>query len=386
MELNRYRIMMKGKGKAEKAEARLHAIRYAQRHGKRAAAREYGCSKNTVKLWLRRFEEEGMSGLNDKRDIPRNIPHKTTQAEENYIIKCRQKVPCYGPQRLQLFFGVKRSEGAIKRILKEHGLTRIKRKKYHKRNDLREVKARYKALTHHQEDTKHLYDIPRYWTQMKMLGLPKYQYTIRDTKSGFMALGYGSECSEVYAGLFTEAYIEHLKRYGIEPSELKLQSDNGSEFGGTRRKSVDYGYVYMIEQRYGARHGYIPPGMKNANADVESAHSLIESEFYDIEDFRSRAEFFRKAQLYQDFFNMIRPNFSKGTKTPWEIISQDRADIKPEVLLFPVIDIDALFRVKFSMPSGGQVIPAFAVFHINPFTHLFLSEIRFSPQPPPIIR
>ena len=101
-------------------------------------------------------------------------------------------------------------------------------------------------------------------------------------------------------------------------------------------------------------------GMKNANADVESAHSLIESEFYDIEDFGSKAEFFRKAQLYQDFFNMIRPNFSKGTKTPWEIISEDRPDIATEVLLFPMIDIDALFRFKFSMTQRGQIIPAFA--------------------------
>lgn len=352
--------MMKGKDKADKADARLHVVRHAQRHGNKATAREYGCSKNTVKLWRRRFEEEGTSGLNDKRDVPRDIPHKTTKAEEKYIEKCRQKVPCYGPQRLRLFFGVKRSEGAIKRILKEHGLTRTKRKKYHKQNDLRDVKAKYKALTHHQEDTKHLYDIPRYWPQMKILGLPKYQYTIRDTKSGFMALGYGSECSEIYAELFTEAYIRHLKRYDVEPFELKLQSDNGIEFGGTRRKAVDYGYVYMIEERYGARHGYIPPGMKNANADVESAHGLIESEFYDIEDFGSKVEFFRKAQLYQNFFNIIRPNFSKDGKTPWEIISEDRPKISPDVLLFPVVDIDALFRFKFSIPSRGQIIPAFA--------------------------
>jgi hypothetical protein len=26
------------------------------------------------------FEAEGMSGLNDKRDVPRNIPHKTSES------------------------------------------------------------------------------------------------------------------------------------------------------------------------------------------------------------------------------------------------------------------------------------------------------------------
>ncbi len=360
MEPSRYRIMLRGKNEIDKVEVRLHMVRYAQRYGNKAAAREYGCSKNTVKLWRRRFEAEGMEGLKEKRDVVRDIPHKTPKEMEQYIVQCRQKMPCYGPKRLKLFFRVTASEGAIKRILKEHGLTRTRRKKYKRHNDLREIKKRYKALSMHQADTKHLYDIPRYWPQMKEQGLPRYQYTIRDVKSGFMVLGYGSECSEKYAELFTEMYIVHLKRYGIKASEITIQTDNGSEFSGTRRSSVNYGYIHMIEQRYGARHNYIPPGMKNAQADVESAHSLIESEFYDVEDFRSRDEFFTKAQLYQDFFNMVRPNFSKGGKTPWEIICEDRPDINPQVLLFPVIDIDELFRVKFSLPLRGQTIPAFA--------------------------
>lgn len=37
-----------------------------------------------------------------------------------------------------------------------------------------------------------------------------------------------------YAELFTELYITHLKRYGIKASEITIQTDNGSEFGGSR--------------------------------------------------------------------------------------------------------------------------------------------------------
>lgn len=47
---------------------------------------------------------------------------------EQYIVQCGKMLPCYDPKRLKLFFGVTASEGAIKRILKEHGLTG--RKKY----------------------------------------------------------------------------------------------------------------------------------------------------------------------------------------------------------------------------------------------------------------
>ena len=64
------------------------------------------------------------------------------------------------------------------------------------RNDLRAEKAKYRAVSKYQADTKHLYDISRYWSQMKRLGLPEYQYTIRDVKSGSMVLGYRRECTE----------------------------------------------------------------------------------------------------------------------------------------------------------------------------------------------
>ncbi len=86
--------MMKGKSKEEKAEAGLHIVRYAQRHGNKQEARQFGCSKNTVKLLRRRFEAEGMSGLNDKRDVPGDLPHKTPEAMEQYMVDWGRKVPC----------------------------------------------------------------------------------------------------------------------------------------------------------------------------------------------------------------------------------------------------------------------------------------------------
>ena len=52
--MSRYRIMMRGKDKEHKLEARLHMVRYAQREGIREASRAFGAGRNTVRLWLRR--------------------------------------------------------------------------------------------------------------------------------------------------------------------------------------------------------------------------------------------------------------------------------------------------------------------------------------------
>lgn len=74
---------------------------------------------------------------------------------------------------------------------------------------------------------------------------------------------------------------------------------------------------------------------------------------------------------------MLRHNFSKGWKALWEIISEDRPDISPDVLLFPVINIDTLFSVKFSIPQRGQIKPAFAVVYV---THSFDLERYFDSE------
>ena len=361
--MSRYTIMMEGKGKVHKIDARLHMVRYAQREGIREAARVFGASRNTVRLWLRRYEREGISGLEDKRKGPKNIPHKTPKEEEERIIAAKKKVPCYGAGKLKEAFGLRASVGAIGRILRERGLTRKPKKKYKKKRDLREVKARYEALTHHQEDIKYLSDIPHYWPQMRRHKLPLYQYTIRDTKSGAIFLGFGSEISEVYASLFTERYIEYLREYGIEAKEVTIQTDNGVEFSGTRRKRSSQGFTYVVEERLQAKHTFIPPGCKNANADVESSHALIEREFYDLEEFSSKEDFLEKVTTYQNYFNFARPNSYKGNKTPWDIVKEDRPGISPEVLLFPPVFLDDYFREKFlGIDRVGQKIPVDVVF------------------------
>lgn len=289
---------------------RLEVARYAQGRGVREAARAFRCSRNTVRRWLRRY---GQEGLKEQSRAPKRIRHKTSAYLEERVIEARERAPCYGAARLKRMFLLKPSVGAIARILRQRGLTRRVRRKYQKKRDLREVKARYRALSHHQMDTKHLYDIPRYWPQMKRSKLPRYQYTIRDTKSGALLLAYAGECSVKCALMAAERYLSQLANYGIKPAELTFQTDCGAEFSGTVRRKSDRGFTYKVEQVYGAKHQLIPPGCANANADVESSHALIEAEFYDLEDFSGPEEFIQKATAYQNYFNFFRPNSYKGS-------------------------------------------------------------------------
>jgi transposase len=344
----------------EQSLLRQQIIRYAQQHGIKPAARRYGCDPRTVREWKKRFESNGTGALINRSRAPHRCPHKTPKEIEDQIVQKRQAAPCYGPKRLKYFHpSINVSEGAIYRILKERGLLRRRRKKYRVKQDLRDVKAKYASLTHFQEDVKHLYDIPYYWPQMTERSLPKYEYTVRDAKSGFTIVAFANEYSEQYSTMLTEILLKHLKSFGIDLNEVEIQTDNGSEFGARKRDVKTPGFVNTIMSEWGARHNYIPPGCSNANADVESFHSTIEQELFDLESFGSREEFFCKMQAYQYFYNFVRPNFSKAGKTPLQIILEDHPGINANVLNFPVYDLDALFRQKmelFSIKRGDQYV------------------------------
>jgi transposase len=340
----RYRSMMEGKDKDACFQFRLRLVRHAQEYGVRATAKAYLCSRNTVRLWLRRYEAEGVRGLEEHSRAPHRIPHKTTTAEEAEIVAAREAAPFMGPLRLKEYFGLRRGKNAIGRVLKVRGLSKPKRKRREKQADLREVKAQYAALTHLQMDVKYLTDIPRYWPQMEALGLPRYEYTIRDTKSGALFLGFGRQLSVTYASLLIRRCLSHLERCGIEPERVTVQTDRGSEFGGGRRKRHEVGFVHTVEKICGAEQVFTPPRWPNANADVEAVHRLIEEELFDLEVYSDLEDFLRKTTLYQHFFNYARTNSYRGRRTPWDIVERDHAGISPAVLALPPVLLEAEYQ------------------------------------------
>lgn len=355
-----YRSMMEGKDKEARFHFRLRLVRNAQEHGLRATAKAFRCSRNTVRLWLRRYEGAepelgaGAGALLEKSRAPHRIPHKTSPEEEKKVVEARERVPNYGPERLKEWFELEPSRNAIGRILKDRGLTKRKRKKREKQADLREVKARYPALTHLQMDVKYLWDIPQYWPQMQALGLPKYEYTIRDTKSGAIFLGFGHQVTVTYASLLMKRCLNHLERWGIDPADVTVQTDRGSEFSGRQRKKRDFGFVHAVEKRCGAEHLYTPPRWPNANADVEALHRLIEEELFDLEVYRDLEDFLRKTTVYQHFFNYARTNSYKGRRTPWDIVTVDHPKIRPEILALPPVLLESEF---VQAEQVGQDVP-----------------------------
>jgi transposase InsO family protein len=350
-----------------KYEMRLELVLLARSTSIRAAMRQFGCARNTVRLWLGRFEEGGRDALRDRSRAPHHIPHKTPAYHERRVLEARRQVPCYGPARLKQHFHLHPSQGAIARILRQAGLTRKRRRRSQKKNDLRAVKARYRALERFQLDTKALFDIAAYWPQMKALGLPRYLYTHRDVKSGAVFTAYADDLSMTYAELAARAIAHHLLAHGVDLHGTVWQTDNGTEYGGTERHLRDRGFHARLNGLGGIRHRFNPPHCPNANADAESFHQLVEAEFFDLEPFRSLRDFLEKTATYQHYFNFARTLSTKNNQTPAQILRQDGLD--PKLLLLPPLYLPSLLHqhlqsLSLHLPQGGQNLPVDTAFRL----------------------
>lgn len=355
-----YYTMVKSKDKEFVFGVRLQIVRDALEKGIKPTARFYKMSKNTVRKWVRRYNKFGTKGMIEMSRAPHHIPHKTPKEIEKMVLAHRETKPGWGAKRLKREFDIPCSHGAISRILKKHGKIKQRRRKRKKRNDLREIKAKFRLFERCCIDTKYLCDIPVYWPQMEVLGLPKYQYTFRDMKSGAMFLGYSTELSLNHATIFGEIIGNWLLKHGVKTEGTVWQTDGGSEFIGswnTKDKSV---FIKRIES-IGIKHFQIPK--VTYNADVEAVHNTIELEFFDIEAFNDKKNFFDKVSTYNIYYNLVRKNTYKYNKSPLEILLESSEDIKPEVLTLPALDLDKLFQIKFnhSPPVEGHDVPGLSL-------------------------
>ena len=185
-----------------------------------------------------------------------------------------------------------------------------------------------------------LKDIPHYWPQMKALALPRYQFTAREIRSGLMFLGYADEQTAVNACLFARIIAQHLRDCGIKTQDMKFQTDNGHEFIGCKRQDGHRDGFATTVEAFGAIHKRIPIKAWSYNSDVETVHSTIETEFFDLENFSNPRDFHQRIATYQAWYNLLRPNMNKDGLSPWQIISKLQPKTRPHLPRLPPLMID----------------------------------------------
>lgn len=317
----------------DKFALRHEIVRYAETHGMHATARHYECARNTVRQWHRRWKA-GDDTLADHSRRPKHSPTKTPAKLEAQVVAARKKAPCFGARRLVDMFELKAGKGAAHHILRDAALIRKRPRKHQRKFDLRAIKAAHPPLCRLQMDVKYLNDIPHYLPQMHKPDMPRFQYTVRDEATGALFVSYATELSKAYATFTIRRLLVHLAAHGIDPGQVVVRTDLGTEFDGDTVRYRDDGFHGTITG-LGATHRFNPPAHPNANANVESSHATIEPEFFDLETFADAHHFLAAVTTYQHFFNFARKNRSRKNLTPASILALRAPHLNPRILLLP---------------------------------------------------
>ena len=348
-----YDVMRKSK---DPTQLRYQMVLSVERQGIKATARSFHTCRNTVRKWHRRWLEQGYKGLQDLSRRPQSSPNATPAQERQELVRLRTEYKRVGADTVKAIKGLSRSARTIRKIWREEGVSRRPRRRKHRtKQNLREVKKRWRLFQQIDEDTKYLNDIPEYYSQMMARGLPRFQYTARDVTSGMLFLGFAQELSLTNATLFADYLNRELSQHGADLSRTTRQSDNGSEYIGSPLAKNPSAYTIAIQNIPGQIHATIPPAAYTWQSDVETIHNLMEQEFYEIEHFADRRDFLDKAYSYQLFFNIGRPNSYKEHKTPWQIAREKVPDLSELVPLIPPVFIENLMEKNLeNLPQGGH--------------------------------
>ena len=346
-----YQIMRQSK---DKKHWRYQMVQQALKNGVKPTAREFNTSASVVRMWRDRFKQEGYAGLADRSHKPHHSPGETPEDIKEHIVSLKAIYKRVGAVQVRALENLTQAPKTIRKIWKHAGIPSRKRPRKHvTKNNLRELKKQFELFEHIMEDTKDLLDIPEYWIQTRRINLPKIQYTFREVSCGILFMGFANQRSLTHTQLFA-VYINHfLKKFNALPETSWRQTDNGSEYIGSWNAKTPSAYTRTVESLAGQTHGTIFPGAHRMQSDVETIHNLVEAEFFEIEQFENRDDFFAKATSYQLFFNLKRPNSYKELKTPLQLALEKKPDLNQQLFLVPPVDLDKLLRMKHSLIHQG---------------------------------
>jgi transposase InsO family protein len=273
----------------------LAIVKYVQQHNVSAAARRFGLTRGTVRLWRDRWRAEGLKGLIPRYPDRRRRRRVTPEIIE--LIRQARAELAYGSGKTKIWLErvhrVRLTTVTIQRVFRDLGMPRLRRTKRRPARQLL-LFEKDKPGDSVQVDVK----------VVKTAEGRSYQYTAIDDCTRYRVLRLYRRCNEA-----TSLNFLHELRRGLPFPIRKLQTDNGSEFSITFALSV---------QEAGIKHRYIRPRRPQQNGKVERSHRIDTEEFWGRQEFPSHDDAAVALDGWQHTYNHQRFSMALNGRTPAE--------------------------------------------------------------------
>jgi transposase len=312
------RLLPKGTSEAREqrplsreAKRRLAAVVWNEAHGKNASltARHFGLARSTLHVWLKRYQEHGPRGLEDRSRRPRQLRKPTWSAElEAMVLALREENPRWGKDKLTPILrrqGVEVSVSMVGRILSrlkaQHRLppASLKDPCIVSRAQIRPYATRKPKdyLVSLPGDLVQVDTADIRWTSF---GQSYKHFSGRDFISRWDVLDVHSRATAHTAAEFLSVLRQRM------PFELKaIQVDGGSEFKAEFEAAC---------QAQGLLLFVLPPRSPKLNGRVERAQRTHKEEFYQLVDPPNSLAELRAQLLKQSSATTLPP--APGSRQP----------------------------------------------------------------------
>lgn len=278
---------------------RRDAVRFAKKHGVRAAARHFGFSPGAIVAWQKKATFWGDVAIPTESSRPKHHPKELGAELEWKIFSTRLRVKRCAEvvHRVLADEGIDVSLSSVKRTLDRAGLLKKRSpyKRYHP--PVERPRAESPGILV-QLDTIHTMTGPK--TRM-------YTFTLIDVYSRWV---YARAYARMNAATAV-AFVEEAQKKAPFRFEM-LQSDHGPEFGS-----------WFVE-RVSRKHRYSRIGKPNDNAHVERFNRTLQEECLDRHP-RTPESFNRALRKYLKWYNEERHHFGLGLLSPLQYLKCSQA-------------------------------------------------------------
>lgn len=283
-------------------------------------ARGYNLSRKTVYKWIRRYQEQGSAGLEERSRAPHNCPHAVSEEIAERILATKRAHPSFGPKKVVDLLRVEQpgvnwpADSTAGEILKAAGLVR---------------KRRYRRPYPADPQPFELGDRPNALWSIDYKGqYPTadgswcYPLTLTDNASRYL-LGCHAVSATSYA-LARPALEWAFHEYGMPEGIL---SDNGSPFASRGAGGLTRLSKWWVE--LGVRVHRTRPGTPTQNARHERMHgSLNRAIGGDLRGADTRKQQ-AALQAFRREFNEQRSHEALNRQTPTSVYRPSQRSYSP---------------------------------------------------------
>lgn len=308
----------------------------------------FGISTKTGYKWLKRFEEEGPEGLNERSRAPLNSPRRTSKAVEDLIVAAREAHPTWGSKKLLPYLERRLADPAlaaaaplkidpVKLDLELKGVVLPRRSTATailKRRGLIPTERRPRAKRTHPGGLPLQADEPnQVWSAdykgefRTRDGKVCYPLTVTDAHSRFLL---GCQC--VHSTSADEAIEVFRTLFALYGLPEVIRTDNGPPFSTPAVDGLSQLNVWWT--KLGIIHQRITPGRPHENGSHERMHRTLKAEAT-----RPPQQNMEEQQVvfdrFRTCFNEERPHEALSMGTP-AMFYQSSSRRLPEQLAAPI--------------------------------------------------